>query len=373
MLASAQTVAKHTFHIEHVVLVAIMEANLFFRKNKPSKAKLKGHIGLDLLGGDHVDTLFIQQTLSAITHEAGPGLTLTLFLTPALKEELETFLTKLTEKNPLSLHIHIANEVIHMDDDPLVAVRKKKEASLTQGVLALKEGRIDAFLSTGNTGALVAATTFHIPFLSGFNRPALLAFLPTKQDHSLAVLDVGAHPEVSNELFEQLARIGISYQNAQGIKEPKVGLLNIGVEEKKGNSQRKQTHAQLQVLNNHFAYVPFIGNVEPSDIFSGQLHVLLTDGFTGNVFLKTAEGISSFILGMLKENQTHPLLSQKLVKIIEKELYQNDQHSALLVGVDKLLAKCHGNAGPKEISKSLFYLLELLSQDFLSKVKKNLS
>ena len=320
-----------TFHTERVMLVAIMEDNLFFRKNRRKEAKLRGHIGLDLLGGDRVDELFIQQTLSAIAALSGSGVSVTLFLTPNLNVKLEPFLKKLDNKFPLTINIEIVDEIIHMDDDPLVAVRKKKNASMTRGIAALESGAIDALLSTGNTGALVAATTFHIPFLPGFNRPALLAALPTKQNHSLAVLDVGAHTEVSPDLFEQLALIGISYQNAQGIKQPKVGLLNIGVEEKKGHAQRQLTHTHLQKLNDKLPNSPFVGNIEARDVFSGDLHVLLTDGFTGNVFLKTAEGISSFIVEMLKENQTHPLLSQKLVKIIEQELYRDDQLSALFV------------------------------------------
>ncbi|PCI78594.1 hypothetical protein COB21_00465 [Candidatus Aerophobetes bacterium] len=356
----------------HAFLVAIMEDSLFFLKRKHKQPKLRGHVGLDLLGGDRVDSLFIKQTLCAVAKRVSSHVSISLFLTQELEKELSSFVEKLTKTSPLKINIVIVSEVIHMEDEPLTAVRKKKDSSLIRSIIALENGSIDALLSTGNTGALVAATTFHVPFLKGFNRPLLLASLPTKKNHSLAVLDVGAHTEISPKLFEQMAMIGISYKNAQGIKEPKVGLLNIGVEEKKGHSQRQITYAQLQSLNTQFPHQPFVGNVEPSDVFSGDLHVLLTDGFTGNVFLKTAEGISSFIMEILKENQTHPLLSQKLVKAIEKELYQEDQYGALFVGIDRLITKCHGSASPDAISKSLFYLLGLLSQNFLAKVKKNL-
>lgn len=352
------------------MLVATTEASLFFLKRKHKHAKLRGRIGLDLLGGDHVDALFIKQTLSALVQSLSQRASIFLFLTPALNQELASFMQDL--KGP-TIEVVLSDEVITMDDDPLVAVRKKKEASLVKAVGALKEGKIDALLSNGNTGALVAATTFHIPFLPGFNRPMLMALLPTKQTHSLAVLDVGAHTEISPQLFEQMAKIGISYQQTRGIKEPKVGLLNIGVEEKKGHSQRQVTHSHLQHLNEDFSYTPFVGNIEPSAAFSGDFHVILTDGFTGNVFLKTAEGISSFIMGMLKENQTHPLLSQKLVKLIEQELYQEDQYGALFVGTDRLITKCHGNADPQAIAKSTLYLLQLHTDHFLSQVKKNLS
>ncbi len=185
-----------------------------------------------------------------------------------------------------------------MDDDPLIAVRRKKDSSLCQGLQYLKEKKIDAFVSAGNTGALLFAAKTTLKTLKGIDRPALLALLPTKKKE-VAVLDVGANLSLKPDHIVQFAQMGIAYQKSRGIENPIVGLLNIGIEAKKGTPQLQEAYLKLDAMNRDQPF--FAGNIEGKDVFHGNIDVLVTDGFTGNVFLKTAEGIAAFILEQLEQ------------------------------------------------------------------------
>ena len=267
------------------------------------------------------------------------------------------------EFQPLAgpLQYQRATEVIEMDDSPLSAVRKKKDSSLCVGLRLLKAGEIDAFISAGNTGALVSASKIILGNLPGIMRPALLALMPTKKK-PIAVLDVGAGVEAKSNLLIQFASMGAAYQRARGIKRPLVGLLNIGSEEIKGTSELRLAYKKLQKLST--PDFEFVGNVEGTSVFNGDVDVLVTNGFTGNIFLKTAEGIASLILDRLYTD----LPAEALQKIhsplsdLRKQLHYAEYPGAFLVGVQGIVIKCHGYSTPQGFANAIHGAATLIKE-----------
>jgi len=325
-------------------------------------------IGIDLLGGDLKSPDHILETLHTLYCEITDSFCLTLFVTPEMTTPIEAF-RKAKGFKEHELEVIIAEEVIEMDDDPLISIRKKRGASMFMGMKLLKEKKIDALLSTGNTGALIASATMTLPMLSGISRAALITLLPTQKE-PVAVIDVGANIECTPIHLVHFAKMGVAYQKSRGIKKPIVGLLNIGTEEKKGRRELRETYQLLQEFNQEEA--PFAGNVEGKEVFTGNIHVLVTDGFTGNVFLKTAEGISSFILETMHKNKNLIPFSKPLLKRLEEELYSAEYPGAVLCGVDGIIVKCHGDASSEALKYGFKGALKLVQNNFLSKIKSQL-
>lgn len=248
-------------------------------------------------------------------------------------------------------------EFITMDDPPLAAVRKKKKASLCVGIQMLRDQKLHAFISAGNTGALMGAATLHLPLFPNMKRPALLTLLPT-QDRPIAMLDVGANTSYTAEQLVQFAFIGSMYQKARGIEKPRVGLLNIGTEAKKGPPLLQKAHFQLSSA----ASLPFsfAGNVEARDIFQGHIDVLVTDGFTGNIFLKTAEGMANTLMNYLEK--THPELPPHRGF---HPLRYDEYPGALLCGIEGIVIKCHGNVSASSMIHSIIQANRLVQHHFL--------
>ncbi len=245
----------------------------------------------------------------------------------------------------------VCSDVIEMDDEPLSAIRKKRNSSMVRGIEALKAGEIDAFVSLGNTGALVGSTKIALGMIEGWNRPALLTFIPTAAGR-VAVLDVGASVDTSPDRYLELAQMGTMFLKNQGLSDPRIGLLNIGVEETKGRAELKSARSKLTELPN------FIGNVESMDVFSGKIDLLLTDGFTGNIFLKTSEGLATFLLDLFARHIK--LETDEVMQNINSHLTKNHNQSAILLGVNGLVLKCHGNAGAQEIAEAISWTQALL-------------
>ncbi len=257
------------------------------------------------------------------------------------------------------LKFRAASEVIEMDDPPLLALRRKKDASLCVGIRMLKEGQIHGFVSSGNTGALVSYAKIALSTLSHILRPALLALMPTKKK-PMAVLDVGANLQAKAEHLVQFAWIGAAYQQALGIETPAIGLLNIGSEAMKGTSEHRLAYAKLQHQQG------FRGNIEGKSAFEGDLDVLVTDGFTGNVFLKTAEGVASFILDQIS---TETIQSQ--FGDLQKRLHYAEYPGALLAGVRGIVIKCHGYSTAQGITNGVRHAADLIVGDFLGRLQNH--
>ncbi|MBI3211590.1 MAG: phosphate acyltransferase PlsX [Simkania negevensis] len=331
-------------------------------------------IGIDLLGGDHHTPQHISETLKGLLSGITEPFRLLVFGTPSVIEELDIFKQKEKKSLPTSLISPFpVEEVIHMNEDPLVAIRKKRGASISIGMALLKEKKIDALVSTGNTGALIASAKRHLSTIEGITRAALITLLPTKKS-PVAVIDVGANIECTSEHLLQFAKMGIAYQRSRGIQTPKVGLLNIGSEESKGSEKLKETYKLLQEYHDTLSAErsTFIGNVEGKEVFSGEVDVLVTDGFTGNIFLKTSEGISSFILETLREKQNKIPFAKPLLEQLEKELYATEYLGGLLCGVDGIVMKCHGDANPYAVMNGVKGAIYLARGGFLSKIKRAL-
>jgi len=248
--------------------------------------------------------------------------------------------------NESRLRIEHASEVVAMSESPADALRKKKDSSMRVAINLVKSGDADACVSAGNTGALMATGKFVLKMLPGIDRPAIIAELPAKGG-SLFMLDLGANTQGSAEHLFQYAVMGsIVTSDILGIDKPRVALLNIGAEDTKGDNMVKEAAAMLSesTLN-------YIGFIEGSDLFSGKADVVVTDGFTGNVALKTMEGTvglcahylrRAFTKGWLARLQA--LLARQVLKSIAVEMDSRKYNGATLVGLNGIVIKSHGSA-----------------------------
>lgn len=316
-------------------------------------------IGIDLMGSDTPPEDLFKAVLQLT--EENLSAEFILFATKEVYGEISS-----------DLEMIVVKEVISMEDDPIQAVRRKKESSVSAGMQLLKEKRIDAFVSAGNTGALLLSGKMSLEMLPGIDRPALLTLLPTK-GREVAVLDVGANLTLKTKHILQFAAMGIAYQKSRGVAHPTVGLLNVGTEAKKGTPQLREAYQKLEALNRD--ELIFIGNVEGKDAFQGDFDVLVTDGFSGNVFLKTAEGIAAFIFEELVQGSADncsPHLQGVLNKLRHR-LHYAEYPGAILCGIDGIVVKCHGDSSPTALMNGVKGAIRLVQHDFLEKIKKQLS
>ncbi|HSX25632.1 MAG TPA: phosphate acyltransferase PlsX [Chlamydiales bacterium] len=308
-------------------------------------------IGVDLMGSDNapIDLLNALNSLPL-----PPGVELLFIGTPEFETKAHRY--------------QIAPEIIGMEEHPLHALRRKRNSSLAVGLRLLKEKKIDAFVSAGNTGALVSCAKMTLSTLPGILRPALLALMPTKKN-PLAVLDVGANIQAKAKHLIQYALIGAAYQKTRGIKNPTIGILNIGSEAIKGTSELQIAYQALQSLPLHFA-----GNIEGKSVFDGNVDVLITDGFTGNIFLKTAEGIASLILDRLHAHipPTELKKLQPQLTDLQHHLHYGEYPGALLAGVNGIVIKCHGYSTPRAFANGVLGAIALSSHNFLSTLQSHL-
>ncbi len=281
-------------------------------------------IGVDLMGGDQPPHVIYDAAL--------------LVADQLPDEERVVVFTTHELGSSLGAHPRIecitTDQAIEMDELPLQAVRRKRNSTLAAGMRLLREGEIQAFVSAGNTGALVATARLHLAPLPGVQRPALLVMMPA-EGGEVAVLDVGANINPKPLHLATYAKLASLYrEHFHAISAPRIGLLNIGAEAQKGTPAHKETY---QLLKEGFGE-HFLGNIEGREVFQGKIDVLVTDGFTGNVFLKTSEGISTFLVDYLQKHFN--------LKSITEHLHQkydySEQPGALLLGVDGLVIKCHG-------------------------------
>lgn len=316
-------------------------------------------IGIDLMGGDALPLELADALIDA--HQKLSGCQFVIF---AL-EDLAVSLAKKFEKYPVT--IVSSSDAILPEDKPLKAIRKKLDSSLMKGISALQNKEIDAFISCGNTGALLAASTLNLPHFPHVKRPALLAEFPSSHG-LLTVLDVGGQVSATKEQLIQFAFLGAAYNQVRHkTKKPKVALLNIGVESEKGTLELKSAFQALSELKNNPSF-EFIGNIEPSKIFENHVDVVVTSGFAGNVFLKTAEGISAFVLAQVEKkiikDQSNAFLELKL------RLSYEESHGALIAGLDAIVIKCHGAASKRSLLNAILGASSLLENNLLTQMKQ---
>ena len=323
----------------------------------PLKAELR--IGIDLMGSDNSPQILLE-TAHALLSSLPKNVSLVAIGDPAF-----------ASKSPLSYRI--ATETITMDDSPLRASRRH-DSSMSVGLRMLKNQEIDAFVSAGNTGALVINAKRTLSMIPGLLRPALLALMPTRRQ-PLAVLDVGANVQCNATNLIQFALIGAAYQKARGKSIPTIGLLNIGSEAIKGTLELRSAYQELQhlsALQDPFFF--FAGNIEGKNVFNGDVDVLVTDGFSGNVFLKTAEGIASLVLDRLNENVPQEILDQMQDQLhdLQHHLHYAEYPGALLCGVQGIVIKCHGYSSPEAFASGIHEAVRIASEGFLQILKNKL-
>ncbi|WP_313798711.1 phosphate acyltransferase PlsX [Cytobacillus sp.] len=294
-------------------------------------------IAIDAMGGDHAPKEIVLGAMKAIREYKDIHITLV-----GDESKIRQYLS--SEERMEVLH---TNEVILPTDEPVRAVRRKKTASMVLAAQQVADGKADACISAGNTGALMAAGLFVVGRIEGIERPALSPTLPTIGGEGFLLLDVGANVDAKPEHLLQYAIMGAIYaEKVRGVSNPRVGLLNIGTEEKKGNELAKNTFELLQKANIHF-----IGNVEARDLLDGVADVVVTDGFTGNMVLKTIEGTALSVFKMMKTALTSSFKSKMAAAVLKPDLTQlkskmdySEYGGAGLFGLKAPVIKAHGSS-----------------------------
>ncbi|MEC2073069.1 phosphate acyltransferase PlsX [Alkalihalophilus marmarensis] len=294
-------------------------------------------IAIDTMGGDHAPRAQVAAAEQAVKDFSGLEITLVgneSDIRPHLKDDTNITILHTTEK-------------IEDTDQPTTAVRRKKEASMVLSVREVREGRADASISAGNTGALMTAGLLHVGRIKGIDRPALSPMLPTLDGNGFLLLDVGANMDAKPEQLLQYAIIGNTYmEKVQKVKKPRVGLLNVGTESGKGNELTKEAFPLLEAANFHF-----IGNVEARDLMNGVADVVVCDGFAGNLVLKTIEGTAGTLFSLLKKELTKSVknklaagMLKSSFKDIKSQLSYSEYGGAGLFGLKAPVIKAHGSS-----------------------------
>lgn len=303
---------------------------------------------LDAMGGDNAPDANIKGALNAINKIKAE--VILIGKERIIREKIKEFTGKETEEVSDRLKIRNATETIEMTDTPTVAIKHKKDSSMVVGFKMLKEGEGDVFISAGNSGALLTGATLLVGRIKGIDRPALAGILPAYKSQ-LLLIDAGSNTNCKPINLLQFAQMSSIYlKNTFGIERPTIGLLNIGTEETKGNELVKESYKLLKEKSEELD-INFVGNVEGRDAFSGEINAIVTDGFTGNVFLKTTEGLGKFVKRSLTESFTKNLLSKILsipalpaIKRFSKVMDYKSYGGALFLGVKKPVVKAHGSS-----------------------------
>jgi phosphate acyltransferase len=325
-------------------------------------------IAVDAVGGDHYPENPVLGAIEAINENTGLEV---LLVGP--EEMIKKELDGLTYDSS-RIHILHAPEIIGMDESPSSAVKTKKSSSITLGVSAHKRGDCSAFVSAGNTGALLAASTFILGKLEGVIRPTIAAPYPTIKGMSL-LIDAGANLELKPEMYLQFAKMGsIFSKEILGIEKPTVGFLNVGEEPEKGTELHKEA---FQLLS---GFPGFVGNIEGKDILQGKTDIFLTDGFTGNLILKFGESIPGVLQQMLaktmNEEKLGPDLQKQIYQILGKSLKTfNYEHVGGIpfLGVNGTSLVGHGGSSPTAIKNMILNAAQCVEHQVNNKIVASLN
>lgn len=318
------------------------------------------NIMIDGMGGDHAPEEIVKGAVQAAKEISG---TVSII---GREERINKCLQALNW-NGDNIEVVNATEVISNNESPAMAVRKKKDSSISKGMRMLKEGEVDAFISGGSTGALLSAGLLILGRIRGIKRPAIAAFFPKigMNDTSL-ILDCGANAESRPEYLLQYGIMGsIFVEKVKGIENPEVMLLNVGAEEEKGDPLHKES---FELLRN--ADINFKGNCEGRDVPFGCCDVVVTDGFSGNVFLKSSEGVALAVMKRIKQKMTEglvakagALLSYNKLKEIKKEFDYSEEGGAPILGLKGPVLKIHGSSKANAVYNAILKAVPYVEQD----------
>ncbi|ABK44153.1 phosphate:acyl-[acyl carrier protein] acyltransferase [Magnetococcus marinus MC-1] len=328
-------------------------------------------IALDAMGGDNAPRAVIEGMLEV--QKKRPEVVFTLVgIESRIRQELEQMGV---EED--GFRIWHASEVVEMDEKPAVALRTKKDSSMRVGANLVKENQVDAFVSAGNTGALMATAKFVLKTLRGIDRPAIASVIPAVGGETL-MLDLGANVDCSSEHLCQFALMGSIFANAVlGVRAPRVGLLNIGEEDTKGNEQVRDAGEQLKARS--ATLIPggsYVGNVEGTDIFKDTVDVVVCDGFVGNVSLKSIEGtakmLTHYLRGAFTKNwktKLMYLIARPALRCFRDEMDPRKHNGAILLGLNGVVVKSHGGADSVAYAHAIHVAVDLAEKQVTKRIR----
>jgi phosphate acyltransferase len=331
-------------------------------------------IAVDAMGGDNAPAIEVEGAI-----QAARDLRARILLVgqeERIRAELERQGVPHPRKQRLHIEIVNATEVITMEDPVAHSVRRKRDSSIRVAAKLVREGKAHGLVSAGNTGAVMATAKLVLGALPSVDRPALAGVFPTLQGRGTVLVDVGANAECKPEHLKQFAIMGSIYSRSiLGVEQPRVGLMSIGEEDIKGNDLTKETQNLLRESPIHF-----IGNVEGRDIFTGEVDVIVCDGFTGNVILKTSEGLVKVMMQLLRTElaqtiltQTGAMLSQQAFRSVKKRLDYSEFGGAPLLGCKQVCLICHGSSSVKAIRNAIRVAREYYQAGLSEKIENELS
>ena len=321
-------------------------------------------LGIDAMSGDLGSEIVVEACLS--------------FLEKNKTDELYV-VGKIEELQALNNHPQVvlidAREILEMTEN-ILAIRRKKESSMVKTMMLARKNEVDAVLSCGNTGAYYACAMLFLKRIEGIEKSCLMAMLPTYKGDNVAMLDVGANSENTASQLVSFAVMGSVYaRNVRKIENPKVALLNIGSEHHKGDEVHQETYKLLENMQG----INFVGNIEGKEILDGDVDVIVTDGFTGNVALKTTEGVAKVLVKSLKESlmsstrtKVGALMAKPGLKQLMKKFDTKAAGGALMMGFEKPVIKAHGSSDAIAFENAINLAFEMVSSNVVEKMKEGL-
>ncbi len=330
-------------------------------------------IAIDAMGGDGGPAVIVAGAARALRQS--PDLSFRLYGDEA------AIRVELAKHRPLIPAVEIAHatDVIAGSDKPSQAIRRAKTSSMGLAIAAVKAGEAGAAVSAGNTGALMAMAKLALRTMPGIHRPALAALLPSLGANDFVMLDLGANTDCDTENLIQFAVMGAAYARiAMGLARPKVALLNIGTEELKGTDELKDAAAALRTAD--YLSMEFAGFIEGDRLSRGQVDVIVSDGFSGNIALKTAEGTARFVTDLLRRSFTSSLrskagflLSRPAMHMMKVHLDPNNHNGAVFLGLNGVVVKSHGSADAKGVANAIGVAAKLVRDDLNRRIADDLA
>lgn len=326
-------------------------------------------IALDAMGGDNAPEAIVEGAIRGLRKFKDIEILLT-----GPQEKLQALVAGANDVKD-RITIENATQVITMEDSPMMAVRTKKDSSLVVAMNAVREGRAGAVVSAGSTGALLAGGMFKIGRIPGIERPALAPVLPGLKKNFM-LIDSGANVDCQPKYLLQFGLMGSVYmKSVLDVKDPRVGLVNIGAEAEKGNKLVKETYELMEQQTGY----NFVGNCEARDIFTGDFDVVVADGFAGNIILKHTEGLAKALFTMIKEElmaslgtKIGALLAKPAFYKVKKRMDYNAVGGAPLLGVNGAVVKAHGSSGAEAIENAIRQARRMLEGDVVGKITEGL-
>ena len=328
---------------------------------------------VDAMGGDNAPQAIVQGALDAHKQHG-----VDILLVGRAADVLRAVEACGEKTLPAGVELKDASEVVEISDDPATAFKMKKDSSLTVGLNLLKAGEGDAFVSAGSTGALLSGATLLVKRIRGIRRAAMGPVIPVLGGKAV-LCDCGANAECTPEYLLQFAYLGNYYaKRVLGVEKPRVALLNIGAEEEKGDALRHETYALLQAASEE-GRLHFTGNIEASDVMMGGADVVVADGFSGNVMLKSLEGTGKFLLKELKKmflSSTKTKLAAAMVKSdmadMKKLLDPSEIGGTPFLGISRPVIKAHGSSDARAICNAVLRAKEYAESGFIADIEANI-